>query len=318
MSGFVSLGGGGIIGSGANPNFATTLYTGNGSTQSIVTGKNNAAGSLVWIKRRDIGSTSHGLFDTSRGINKIIRSDTTQAEITGTNDLTAFNSNGFDVGISTTQGINASGGTYVAWSFLEAAGFFDIVSYTGNGSARTIAHNLGIEVGAIIVKNLSATQNWGVYHRMLNGGVNPANYGLFLDVNSAQSISSQFWNDTLPTTSVFSVKEGLTNTSGSNYIAYLFAHNPVQGIACGSFTTDSSGNATVNVGFRPQWVMYKAASANGDWFVFDNKRPEDSYLIANLSSAEGNAGGFDFNSNGFQLAGAPSSFSASHIYIAIR
>jgi len=134
-----------------NPNFSTTLYTGNGGTQSIVTRKNNAAGSLTWIKQRT-GGASHRLFDTVRGATKYLQSNDTLGEATDATTLSAFNSTGFSLGANTT--VNANSEDYVAWTFLEAAGFFDIVSYTGNNSARTIAHNLNAPVGCIIVKTL--------------------------------------------------------------------------------------------------------------------------------------------------------------------
>ena len=162
------------------------------------------------------------LFDTTRGVSKNIRSDDSAAEVTETNTLTTFNSNGFSLG--TDDLINGTSRTYAGWSFRKVPGFFDIVTYTGTGSAQSISHSLGSVPGVVMVKNLSNSQSWAVYHRQLNGGVNPGQYYLQLNQSmEIQSATSRF-NDTAPTSSVFTVGTATnTNSDGDNYVAYLFA-----------------------------------------------------------------------------------------------
>jgi hypothetical protein len=314
MSGFVSLGGG-IIGGGDNPNFATTLYIGNGSTQSIVTGKNNAAGSLSWIKNRSLVA-DHYLFDTVRGASQRLQSNTAFAQ-NANSEMSSFDANGFT--LTSNPNVNSSGNNFVAWTFLEAAGFFDIVSDNGTGSARTQAHNLGagITVGAMIRRRLDATGDYQVYHRMANGGVNPANYRLKLNTTNSQQLIPTIWNNTPPTDSVFSIgTETTVNASGGSYITYLFAHNPSKGIACGGFTTDGSGNATVNVGFRTQWTMLKNTGGTNSWLINDKERGNGD-LFADTSSAESTGGStVTYAGNGFTISSAGAN--QTYIYIAIR
>jgi hypothetical protein len=121
--------------------FSTDLYTGNGSTQSITNGVDlSGDGGLAWIKGRS-GATDHQLFDTERGATKELISNSTAAEATDADTLTSFNSDGFSIGAD--SNVNTNTATYVGWSFRKAPKFFDVVTYTGTGSARTVAHNLG-------------------------------------------------------------------------------------------------------------------------------------------------------------------------------
>jgi hypothetical protein len=313
MSGFVSLGGGGIIGS-ENLNFATTLYTGNGSTQSVVTGKNNAAGSLTWIKGRT-AAANHFLFDTIQGVNKYIASNNTDAQTSLSNSLTTFNSNGFSVGSSIF--VNDNTVDYVVWTFLEAAGFFDIVNYTGNNSsgATNISHNLGVIPACIIIKNLGATGDWRVWHKDI-GVVSSTVGSLKLNTNAAAV------GDFPP---IFQISGGTTsdfyvafdnNVSGNNYIAYLFAHNPSKKIACGGFVGDGSGMATVNCGFAPKWVLFKRRDGVEDWILGDNLLG-DAFFRINTSNSE--SGGtprlVTFLGNNFIINGI--GVGNNYIYIAI-
>jgi hypothetical protein len=319
MSGFVSLGGGGIIGSGANPNFATTLYTGNGSTQSIVTGKNNAAGSLTWIKSRTLVE-SHSIYNTARGAQLALNSDNANGNIPAASGLTVFNSNGFSIGNNSSVNNNLT--NYVAWTFLEAAGFFDVVSYTGTASDPLIlSHNLGVEVGCIIVKRTDASGDWRVYHRSLGSADNS------LRLNSTSPIDTFSLFFTNPTTTDFGVRGNIpfvgsrpdVNANSGSYIAYLFAHNPNKKIACDSFVTDASNNAIVNCGFRPKWLLTKAKDLTDGWTMLDTTRgwtgSNDKFLQPESSNFEvtGDAGG-GTTSNGFDISlGA----SRTYIYIAI-
>lgn len=303
----------GASGVAENPNFATTLYTGNGTTQSIVTGKNNAAGSLTWIKNRS-GAGDNFLFDTLQGTNKYVRSNSNRVQTSLADTLTSFNSNGFDVGISTNT--NNSGTDYVAWTFLEETGFFDVVNYTGNGSSQNISHNLNDTVGCLIVKDLTGANNWGVWHRSLSS---PTTKYLRLNTFDAEISDALIWNSTNPTSSQFTIGNSILNTSGNSIVAYLFAHNISKKIACDGFNTDLSGNASVTIGFEPKWLLTKDIDGNDNWSVLDVVRGwaagNDANLSPNTSSAESNATNKgEPNATGFSYNGGSLS---NYIYVAI-
>ena len=141
--------------------FQTWLRTGTGSSATVTTGLNASINkSLVWTKSRS-AATNHKLTDTVRGATKALSSNTTSAEATDSQGLTAFSSTGYTIGTNTDY--NNSGATYVDWQWLATPKFFDVVTYTGNGaSVRYIPHNLGSEPGCIMVKRTDAAGNWKV------------------------------------------------------------------------------------------------------------------------------------------------------------
>ena len=310
--------------------FSTFLYSGTGSSQTINNGIDLATkGGLVWIKSRSAGFESHRLTDSARGTTKQLKTNGTDAQTTNSDTITAFNTTGFTLGTGATLGdTNASGETYVGWSLAKAPKFFDVVTYTGDGTAgRTVAHNLGSVPGSIIVKSTSSLTNWHVYHRSL-----AVNQNLLLDLTQAARTDNSF-NSTAPTATVFSLGGGATNTNGETYVAYLFAHNAggfgLTGtdnvISCGSFTPDSSGNVDVNLGYEPQWILFKRSAVVGSWSIADTMRgmsySDFNRLYANLSNAEDaqpaaycvpTATGFKSVTTGVFSANEP------HIYIAIR
>src|SRR5210317_606209 len=191
--------------------FSTYLYTGNGTSQTITNDIDLAGeGGLMWFKRRD-ATYSHHLYDTEVGVSSSRQTDTTIADITGRNDVTSLNSNGFSVG--STNVVNASGSDFASWTFRKAPKFFDVVTYTGNGVAgREIAHNLGCEVGHIIVKNYGTTRSWINYHRTLGG-----QYFLELDnTGAAGGPVSSVWDSTDATSTHFTVgTNDSTNANGN-------------------------------------------------------------------------------------------------------
>jgi hypothetical protein len=306
--------------------FSTYLYTGNGSTQTITNGIDlSTKGGMVWMKSRS-AATDHALYDTVRGATKDLVSNSQAAETTQSTGLTSFASTGFSIGALAK--INTNAATYVSWTFREQPKFYDVVTYTGNGSNRTIAHNLNSVPGCIIVKRTDASANWQVYHRSLAN----TEY-LVLNDTAAKATGTTRWNSTTPTSTVFSLGTDTTvNASGGTYVAYLFAHDAggfgLSGtdnvISCGSFTTDASGNATVNLGYEPQWLTVKASSTAGNWFMRDNMRGwvtetavgTSAALNANLSNAEALGGGLGLSATGFVAGGLSSS--TTYIYIAIR
>jgi hypothetical protein len=307
--------------------FSTYLYTGNGSTQTITNGINLSANAgLVWLKGRNIGSNNVFL-DTIRGVNSSISSNNTDGAINPAGGyVSAFNTTGFSLGSNITA--NGSTYTYASWTFREQPKFFDVLTYTGTGAVQNIAHNLGSAPGCIIVKKISGDgDDWGVYHRSPG-----ATYKLNLNNGSAAALSTGYWNNTEPTSTVFTVAtSGITNQSGATYIAYLFAHDAggfgVSGsenvISCGSFNTDGSGNASVTLGYEPQWILTKQSNATNSWGIYDTMRgwayTNQNYLLPDSSGVEGeiNAANFVPNATGFTTS-SPFATSATYIYIAIR
>ena len=292
-----------------NKYFDATTYTGTGSAQSIV---NSGAmqPDLVWIKNRN-NTDFHRLTDSVRGAALSLRSDATTAEQT-TNSITSFNSNGFSVGTE-----NTSTYTYVGWQWKKGATQgFDIVTYTGTGVARTVAHSLGVAPKMYIVKQRSGVSNWETYHTSLGSG-----YYVVLDGTNAKINSTVVWNNTAPTSTVFSLGTGGNNTSGQTYVAYLFAE--VAGYSkFGSYTGNGSADGPfVYCGFRPRFVLIKRSDAGAEnWWILDTSR--DPYntlgnaLFPNNSGAESAGYTFDFLSNGFKLRTYINTSGGTYIYAA--
>tara|TARA_R110002020_G_scaffold285513_1_gene501031 strand:+ start:599 stop:1606 length:1008 start_codon:yes stop_codon:yes gene_type:complete len=305
--------------------FKCHLYSGNGSTnaQTFADTDTDMQPDMVWIKSRSDGF-SHMLYDAVRGVQKHIKPDSEAAEATDANSLTAFGSDGFTVG--TNSDLNNSGDTYVAWCWKESAtAGFDILSYSGTGSARTQAHSLSAKPNWIIVKKTSASGgSWFVY---LTGGIPATNY-VKLNETGATSASSSMWNNTEPTSSVFSLGTSSdVNGDGVTYVAYLW--RSVQGFSkFGTYV--GNGNADgpmVYTGFSPAYVVVKNAGGDEAWNVWNNKTP--GYNVANknlqpnstVAEQTSSAGvkEIDFLSNGFKIRGSNTELNQSgntHIYMA--
>ena len=313
--------------------FSTYLYTGVNSSQTITNGialgGDDAKGGLVWLKRRagGVGTAHHELFDTERGATKEIFSNLTNGEQTDTDTLTSFNADGFTLGADAT--INYSG-DYASWTFAKQEKFFDVVTYTGNGSNQAISHNLGSVPGAVLVKKLDGATDWIMYHRGVDSS-SPEDYGMRFNQTDNRD-NDVFWNDTPPTSTTFTVgNKNATNQSGGSYVAYLFAHNDGDGIfgengdqdiiKCGSFT--ASAGTEVDLGFEPQWILTKSATSSAEWYLFDNMRgwgadqgSNDAWLEANTSGAEyGLTNSLGLTPTGFT---AFNGGGQTYIYIAIR
>ena len=314
-----------------------TLYTGNSSTQTVT----NAGGfkpDLVWYKDRSV-ARDHGLFDSVRGVTNYLSSNLTNAEQT-VSGVTAFNSNGFTLGGSINS--NNSGETYVGWQWqagqgttssntngtitstvsVNASAGFSVVTYTGNGTnPSTVGHGLGVAPSMVIVKNRnSALYDWNSYHISLGN----TQY-IALNTTAAASSAVSLWNNTTPTSSVFTVNHAAVNTSANTLVAYCWT--PIAGYsAFGSYTGNGSNDGPfVYVGFRPKFVMIKRTDSTGLWYINDSSR--DTYnvvgldLSPNSSAAESNDSPVqDFLSNGFKLRnGSYPSFNANggtYIYAA--
>jgi hypothetical protein len=305
--------------------FSTYLYTGTGAALTITNNIDlSTKGGLVWTKTRN-APVGHGLVDTVRGGTQLLDSSTTLGNDTYSGYITAFNTTGYSLGAS---GVLNDTYNMVSWTFRKQPKFFDIVTYTGTGSATTIAHNLGSNPGCMIVKRTDANTEWAVYHRSLG-----ATQGLNLNRTYADFSAPGYWNDASPTSTVINVGNGSpTNASGGTYVAYLFAHNAggfgLTGtdnvISCGSFTTSTVPD-TITLGYEPQWVLIKSANSATNWYIFDNMRgiPTgglDLGLKPNLSSAESADANFvDLTATGF-ISNIQAVFGdgINLIYIAIR
>ena len=317
--------------------FNTKLYTGNGSTQSI-----SSVGfqpDWVWLKGRSGSGRDHLLFDVIRSATNYIKSNATSAEATISSTLTSFDSDGFSIGSN--GGVNANSETYASWNWLaNGAGVsntdgsitstvsasttsgFSIVTYTGTGSNATIGHGLGTAPQVVICKQLNATQQWINYHKAIG-----ATKYLHLNATDASATSSTVWNDTDPTSSVFSVGTAVNcNGSGNTYVAYCFAD--VQGFSkvSGSYVGngDASDNAFIYTGFKPAFILIKATDID-EWRIYDNKRANpfnviDVRLKAHSSDAESSGSNeCDFLSNGVKIrsnSGGVGSSGQTYIYMA--
>ena len=276
-----------------------TTYTGNGVDDRNITGTNFAP-DFVWIKQRS-GVNQHELYDTVRGATKRLMSNDTAAEDTAANNLQAFLSDGFQVG--TAGSVNANGATYVGWQWKKGATQgFDIVTYTGTGANRTVAHSLGVAPKMMIVKNRSASAtSWIVYHASLG-----ATTAVYLDTTGASSPSSLYWNNTDPTSSVFTVGAyNPTNGNTHNLVAYLFSEIP-QFSKAFSFTGNASTDGSfVHLGFKPKVILLKCSSTTGNWYLFDTVRNTynviGEQLYPNLSNAGSTVTTLDALSNGFKM-----------------
>ena len=334
--------------------FSTYLYTGNGTypttTPNVITNGIDLAGKggMVWIKDRT-NAYNNIISDSARGKNPNsvdcyywLYTNTTSAQTGGTYGINTFNSNGFtldDPLVQTYQNnTNKLNDNYVSWTFRKQAKFFDVVTYTGNGLARTIAHNLGSAPGCIFVKaysnmaGLGGASDWLVYHRSIGN-----NYILTLNsTNEKIDYGDVAWNNTAPTASVFSLgTDTNVNANGVFYVAYLFAHDAggfgTAGtdnvISCGSYTGNGSSNGPViTLGYEPQYVLIKRTDTGGyNWNIYDSMRAFNvNYaieLFANSSDSEGNYNNVKPTSTGFQPIDTDAAVNANggtYIYIAIR
>ncbi len=284
--------------------FQVALYTGNYSTQSItLPGSEDMQPDMVWIKERD-GTSSHALQDSVRGTGSKLMPNASDAESTGeTAYITSFDSDGFSIGAN--NGINQDGILNVAWCWKEASGIFDIVTYTGNGSGRTISHSLSAVPHLYIVKGRTWAENWMVYHHK-NTSAPETDY-LEMSLTSATADNVDRFNDTAPTSSVFSVGSGDgTNKNTYTYVAYLWSEK--QGFSkFGSYTGNGNADGTfIYTGFRPAWFLCKNTQDAGDnWILHDNKRDTfnvtDNGLAPNDSTAEFTDVDMDFLSNGVKM-----------------
>jgi hypothetical protein len=317
-----------------NLHFDATTYTGTGSALSVTNG--GFQPDLIWIKPRSIIG-SHGLFDSVRGVSKSLRSHDTRVEDTSSagNDLTAFNSNGFSVGTSSNIDTSTNGATVVAWQWkaggtavtntsgtltsqvsVNATAGFSVVTYTGTVSyPQTIGHGLGVVPQFIIVKDRSRATNWAVYHVSVGN-----TKALYLNGTDAAYADGGFWNNTSPSSTVFTGDNGVgytTNGATDNYVAYCWT--PIAGYsAFGSYTGNASTDGPfVYTGFKPKFLMIKRTDATNSWVIQDTTRStynvSQNNIYANSTAAEASYSSelTDILSNGFKQRNTGVSMNAS-------
>ena len=311
--------------------FSTTTYSGNGATQTITNNIDLATdGGLVWTKKRSGSSaTSNVLHDSARTITKGLITDSNGAEIDYTvSGVTSFNSSGYVIG--TGNAWNNSDSTYVSWTFKKASNFFDVVTYTGDGtSGQTINHNLGSVPAFMIVKRTDSTGNWTCYHHSLNGGSSPESYRINLNQTSGSAgPNASYWNNTAPTSTQFTVGSDLNITSAT-FVVYLFAHDTSDNssIKCGSYTGDGLiDGPQIDLGWEPQWLLVKRTDSTANWYITDNKRgfagsSGQPTLSPNLSDAESGSNVLTANATGWKIdtnSGIYNAENGNYIYVAIR
>jgi len=322
--------------------FSTFLYTGNNASRSFVNDIDlSTYGGMVWRKGRagTYSTDDHILIDTARGRTQSLFPNGTSAQIaSASREITSFNTNGFTVPSGDTNGypLNTPSTTYVSWTFRKQPKFFDIVTYSGNGTAgRLLPHSLGCEVGFAIVKRLDSGTNWEVQHRSLDLS---SNKGMYLNNSDALATHNNVWNSTAATsTNLVLGSHADVNGVGGTYVAYLFAHNGggfgLTGsdnvISCGGYTGAGSSGIDINLGYEPQWVMIKRTDVSNQWMLMDNMRglgtAYDNALCANTNTSEAGdvsvSGAFQPTATGFRMANGNSAVNASggtYIYIAIR
>ncbi len=319
--------------------FNTKLYTGTGASNSI-TGVGFQP-DWTWIKNRT-QTDDHKIFDAVRGVTKVLKSNTTGAESTDSNTLTAFGTDGFTVGSD--GGVNGSSEPLVSWNWLGANGTasntdgsitstvsanttsgFSIVSYTGNGTAgATVGHGLGVAPAMMIIKNRTSSSNtWTVYHHKLS---NPATKFLGLNLSGAEDTSTANFNSTVPSSSVITLGTDAGTNGSTTMIAYCFAEVPGYS-KFGSYTGNGNADGTfVYTGFKPAFVIVKSTSHAIGWAMIDNKRDPDNagttaVLRPNTSETEDDNAAYNVEllSNGFKNRNTNSSFnnpSYEYIYMA--
>ena len=322
--------------------FQVAQYSGNGSANNAITlpGDTNMQPDFVWIKNQD-ATDGHCWFDAVRGATKVIDSQNDNAETTDADTLDSFATDGFQVDADVK--VNTSGEDYSAWCWkgngsgssntdgtINTAGTsantttgFSINTYTGTGANATVGHGLGTIPHAILVKKTNASGHWNLYHHTTGNG--KTNY---FNLTQAVSTDSARWNDTTPTSSVFSLgSETNVNGDGDTHVAYCFANK--QGFfKAGGYTGngDSTDGTFINTGFRPALVIIKRTDTANDWAMVDrlrlghNASSHGNYIFyANTNSTSFASDWVDMYSNGFRLEDQDAHVNAtggSYIYLA--
>jgi hypothetical protein len=309
--------------------FQTTLYAGNGSADHSITNSGNSdlQPDWVWIKNR-AATDVHCLFDSVRGVTKLLTTVGDILETTDTDTLDAFNADGFrvdaDVKVNTNaenyvswqwkagttgSGTTTGAGTGKAYSYsVNTTSGFSIVKYGGNGTAaHTIPHHLGVAPAMVICKSITQNRGWPVQHQSLTD----ASYSLYLSTTAAQASGTNSWNSTAASSSVVTLGNDANNNrvdSNDQYIMYSFAEK--QGYSkFGSYVGNGNADGTfIYTGFKPAFLLWKLTNAAGYGFqLVDSKRntfnPVNSLLFPYGTHVEYTNASEDLDllSNGFKF-----------------
>lgn len=301
------------VGAGEVTGFKAFTYTGTAASNPIDVGFQP---DLVWLGNVT-DAASWQLFDSVRGATISLNCDLQDAESTDAQSLTSFDTGGFTVG--TANEVNGSGDSIIGWAWEEDIDSFDVVTYAGSGSNKTEAHSLTAAPDVMFVKKRGQSSSWAVYHSGVNGTAEDQNARL--DDDSVFVAEADIWNDTAPTSSVFSIGTDVrVNQGGQNYVAYLWTSKTGisdHGGYVGDGTTDDS--KVITTGFEPSFVMIKRTDATNSWQVFDTAKG-----IGNLSQWEGGANNVGstriaITANGFSLNSAGvNTNTANYIYMAFK
>ena len=323
--------------------FKTVLYTGDDGDSIKITSVGFKP-DLVWVKKRTGGSQNHTLYDSVRGVDKRLMPNVTNGESSVTDYIRSFDENGFSIGGN--NFVNDSGQDYVAWCWkaggaavtntsgsltsqvsANTTAGFSIVTYTGTASNATVGHGLGKKPSFIILKESyspgNSYSNWQVYHSSLG-----ATQRLQLSLSDAADTASNIWNDTEPTSDVFSIgTSGAMSENGGTYVAYCWTE--IEGFSrFGKYIGNGNSDGPfVYLGFKPAWVLIKRTTTDGYyWTLFDNARkptnPVNHTLNPDQVNAEitdGGNGQIDFLSNGFKCRntdGGINSDGVTYVYMA--
>ena len=315
--------------------FNTVLYNGDSSTKPITVGFKP---DLVIVKSRTQSGYEPTAFDTIRGVLQRLRTSESYQEDTKTGSLTSFDINGFTTG--NYAGMNSSGQSYVAWAWKAASSNttnndgtisstvrasqesgFSIVKATFNTSSpQKIGHGLTSAPEFIISKRTSMTSDWNCYHKSIDA-IAPEDYLIKLNSSDAKSNNSIYWNDTAPTSSVFTT--GSIYDQNETVIFYCF--HSVDGYQkIGSYVGTGTPENFIYTGFEPAWVLIKNTSTGStNWVIVDNKRDNaDEWLYADANSQTyDDANTYTrFYENGFSVANNGSYVNTSgdnYIFLAI-
>ena len=304
--------------------FKTVIYNGNSGTQAI-TGLGFKP-DWVWIKCRSTAH-SHMLADSTRGVTKYIMSNESTAEITRSDQVQSFDTDGFT--LAGNGDVNGSGKTYVAWCWKANGGTtssntdgsttstvqaypeagFSIVKYTGTGANASVGHGLGVAPKFLMIKKLNSSSDWTA------GALDWTKY---LEPNGTPPFrTSNVWQDAAPTSSVFTLTTGGdSNGNGNEYIAYLFSD--IDNVSKVGSYTGNGGTQSITVGFQPDYLVFKSTNNTEDWYVMDSARGVNNVLYWNSSGAEGTSAGVSFTSTGFELTNSFNASARDYLYLAFK
>ena len=331
--------------------FDATLYTGNSATQTVGGGSDSKFTAFAWIKDRDAAS-SNMLFDRVRGEGTDLRSNTSGAQVFSTDTFNTFLQRGGELGADSL--VNLNNNNFVLWQWLagssattgssngtgsiastviaSAAQNFSVGTFTGTGANATIGHSLGGVPEAIIMKNATTgSVNWAAYHKDIRAIAGGSAEDFFLELNTTQVATDDntLWNDTAPTSTVFSVGTSSQTNQSTKTMSFL-AFRSIPGVCkVGSYKGNGATDGPfILLNFKPRWILVKNTVSTENWCIIDTARTPfnsatDPLVLSPNATTIGTSGTLsdvDFLAEGFRIRGASSPGNASgsnFIYIAM-